>query len=375
MAKNGFKVLDSDIHVIEPPDLWERYLDPPFRHCAPRGFSEWVLDLRLEIEGKLMPDGVDYRRRGGGRSAARDRERFRSFHDRGWSPQVQLEGMDQEGIDVGVVYPSRGLFALAVEDLDPKFAAAIARAYNNWLYDFCSINLERLLGAGMVSPFDVTEAVGEARRCVRDLGFKGIFLRPNPIGGRNWHDPIYEPLWAELEELGVPLGFHEGLGPFLPQVGSRFGTNVMLRHTACHPMEQMLAVISFCGGGILERHPRLRVAFLEGNCSWVPFLLWRLDEHWEWVGDLYAPDLSMKPSEYFKRQCFVSAECDEAPIKGVVEQVGDQSIVFSTDFPHPDCKFPHAVERFLKLGISEASKKRILWDNCARYYRLAGTPA
>jgi predicted TIM-barrel fold metal-dependent hydrolase len=371
MAKNGFKVLDSDLHIIEPPDLWERYIDPPFRHCAPRGFAEWVLDLRLEIEGKLMPDGVDYLARGRGRSADRNRERFRTFHKRGWSPEAELEGMDQEGIDVGVVYPSRGLFAQAVEGMDPKFAAAIARAYNNWLYDFCRVDPRRLLGAGMISPFDVREAVAEARRCVQELGFKGIFLRPNPVGGRNWHDPLYEPLWAELEALGVPVGFHEGVGPFLPQVGDRFGKNVMLRHTVCHPMEQMLAVVSFCGGGILEKHPRLRVAFLEGNCSWLPFLLWRLDEHQEWIGDLYAPDLSLKPSEYFARQCFVSVECDETPAAGVLELIGARNVVFSTDFPHPDCKYPHAVERFLELPIAETMKREILWDNCARYYGLA----
>jgi uncharacterized protein len=371
MAKHGFKVLDSDLHIIEPPDLWERYIDPPFRQRAPRGFADWVLDLRLEIQGKLMPDGVDYRGRRRGRSAARDRERFKTFHERGWSPEAQLEGMDQEGIDVGVVYPSRGLFAQAVEGIEADFAAAIARAYNNWLYDFCRVAPERLLGAGMVSPFDVEEAVAEARRCVSELGFKSIFLRPNPVGGRNWHDRLYEPLWGELEALEVPLGFHEGLGPFLPQVGDRFGDNVMLRHTACHPMEQMLALISFCGGGILERHPRLRVGFLEGNCSWLPFLLWRLDEHAEWIGDLYAPDLSLKPSEYFTRQCFVSVECDEAPVIGVLEQVGARNLVFSTDFPHPDCKYPHAVEQFLALPIPEATKRNILWDNCSRYYGLS----
>jgi predicted TIM-barrel fold metal-dependent hydrolase len=370
MAKAGFRVLDSDLHILEPPDLWDRYIDAPFKHRAPRGFADWVLDLRIEIEGKLMPDGVEYGRRGSGRSARRDRERFRTFHERGWSAAAQLDAMDQEGIDVAVVYPTRGLYAQGIEGLDPKLAAAIARAYNNWLFDFGQAAPDRLLGAAMISPFDVADAVAEARRSVRELGFRAIFLRPNPVGGLTWHDAAWEPLWAELEELNVPLGFHEGLGPFLPQVGDRFGQNVMLRHSACHPMEQMLAAISFCGGGVLERHPRLRVAFLEGNCSWVPFLLWRLDEHWEWVGDLHAPELTQKPSEYFRRQCFVSVECDEEPVSGVLEQVGDQNIVFSTDFPHPDCKFPRAVDRFLELPMAPESKRRILWDNCARFYGI-----
>ena len=145
----------------------------------------------------------------------------------------------------------------------------------------------------------------------------------------------------------------------------------MLRHTVCHPGEQMLAAVSFCGGGILERHPRLRVAFLEGNASWVPFLLWRMDEHYEWLGDVFARDLSREPSEYFKRQCFVSVECDEEPIAAVFDQMGVANIVFSTDFPHPDCKYPGAVARFLELPLPDAAKRAILWDNCARYYGLA----
>ena len=373
MAKNGFRVLDSDLHIIEPPDLWARYIDAPFRHQAPRGFSDWVLDLRIEVDGKLMPANVTFSPEPRGRSAQRDRQRFRAFHDRGWSAEAQLDAMDEEGIDVAVIYPTRGLFAQGIDGMDTKLAAAIARAYNNWLYDFCAVNPQRLLGAGMISPFEIDDAVAEARRSVNELGFKGIFLRPNPVNGRNWHDSYYETLWAELEALDVPLGFHEGLGAHLPQVGERFGRNVMLRHIVCHPGEQMLAAVAFCGGGIFERHPRLRVAFLEGNASWVPYLLWRMDEHHEWLGDVFARDLSKAPSEYFKRHCFVSVECDEEPIKGVFDLIGVDNVVFSTDFPHPDCKYPGAVARFLELPLPDAAKRAILWDNCARYYGLTGS--
>ena len=88
-------------------------------------------------------------------------------------------------------------------------------------------------------------------------------------------------------------------------------------------------------------------------------------------GDVYAPELKMAPSEYFKRQCFVSAECDEVPVKYVTKAIGDDRIVFSTDFPHGDSKFPRAVASFLELPIAEESKRKILWDNCAAYYGLA----
>src|ERR1700730_13000506 len=252
-----------------------------------------------------------------------------------------------------------------------RSANAMAGASNAWLYEFCQENPERLLAAGMISPFDVGDAVAEARRCVRQFGFRGVFLRPNEVNGRNWHDPYYEPLWAELEELEVPLGFHEGSGSQLRPVGEQFGANTLLKHVYSHPVEQMLAVGAFCAGGILERNPRLRVAFLEGNCGWVPFLLWRMDEHAEWLGHGYAKELTMAPSAYFKRQCFVSVECDEEPVKHVIDAIGDDRIVFSTDFPHGDSKFPRAVESFLRLPISEQSKRKILWDNCAAYYGLS----
>src|SRR5881296_2557335 len=249
MAHGTFKVLDSDIHIIEPPDVWTRYIDPAFRDRAPIGLTEDEGDLRLAHAGKPWGrvSGVDA--------------------DRGWTSKVQLEAMDIEGIDVAVVYPSRGLFALTVPDMEPRLAAAMARAYNDWLYEFCQENPERLLGAGMISPFDVNDAVREVRRAAREFGFRAMFLRPNEVNGRNWHDPHYEPLWATLEELGVPLGFHEGSGSQLRQVGEQFGANTMLKHIYSHPVEQMLTAGAFCAGGILERHPRLRVAFLDGNCS------------------------------------------------------------------------------------------------------------
>jgi len=373
MAKQGLKVLDSDMHCMEPADLWERYIDAAYKPFAPRGLQEYIADLRIVIDGKTLPrhSSLRLRSRGGEEDPFhKRRERFRPAAERGWDGATQLDAMNTEGIDVAVVYPSRGLFAQAVDDLDPAFAGAIARAYNDWLHDYCKADPTRLLGAAMISPHDVRDAVEEARRAVETLGCRAVFVRPNPVKGRNWHDPYFEPLWAELERLKVPLGFHEGFGPYLPQVGDRFGADLQMVHTACHPMEMMLAVISMIGGGVLERHPNLRVAFLEGNCGWVPFLLWRLDEHYEVTFKRPNSPLTMKPSDYFKRQCFVSVEADEDFVKQVIEAIGDDTIVFSTDWPHGDSKYPHAVEAFMTLPISEKSKQKILWDNCARYYGI-----
>jgi predicted TIM-barrel fold metal-dependent hydrolase len=115
----------------------------------------------------------------------------------------------------------------------------------------------------------------------------------------------------------------------------------------------------------------LRVAFLEANCSWLPWLLWRLDEAWELDGDVFAPDLQQKPSDYFKRQCRVSIEPDEVIASNVIEQVGSDYLVFSTDYPHVDSRYPEAVNYFLRLPLRDEHKRKILWDNCMSYYAMA----
>jgi predicted TIM-barrel fold metal-dependent hydrolase len=364
------------MHILEPPDLWQRYIDKKFQHRAPIGTTDHVRDLRL-----VGPDGSAWGRPADppagtlpppGHVFHKNQKLFRTHNQRGWSAQVQLDAMAEEGIDLAILYPSRGLNVLSVPDLDRDFAAALARAYNDWLYDFCQTDPSKLVGAGMISPFDMADAIDETRRCVEQLGFRAIFLRANIVNGHNWHDPYYEPLWSALEDLGVPLGFHESNTSAARQVGEQFGYDFMLRHTFAHPVEQMLAVGSFCGGGVLHRHPKLRVAFLEGNCGWLPFLMWRLDEHWELYGDQWAPDLKNPPSHYFKSQCYASVECDEEPVKYAIDFLGNERLVFSTDFPHVDTKYPRAVERFLQLPITDEDKRKILWDNCATYYGMMG---
>jgi uncharacterized protein len=373
MAKQGFRILDSDMHVMEPPDLWERYIDGKYRARAPRGLtSDNVRDLRM-----VYPDGREWARKttrqnrsDRGQNFERNQEIYRLHAERGWTAEVQLEAMDIEGIDVAVLYPTRGLRALVVDDMEPDFAAAIARAYNDWLYDFCQQDPRRLIGAGMISPYTMRDAVDETGRCAQELGFRAVFLRANPLVNHQWHDDYYEPLWHALEEFGLSLGFHESTGTGKRHMGERLEPNLMLRRVYAQPMEQMLVLGSFCAGGVLARHPKLRVAFLEANCSWLPWLLWRLDDGWEREGDVWAPDLTLLPSEYFKRQCVASVEPDEVTVKYVIDHMGSNTIVFSTDYPHGDSKYPEAVDHFLQLPIANDAKRKILWDNCAAYYAM-----
>ena len=359
--------MDSDMHVIEPADLWDRYIDLAFRDRRPRGFARWPGDMQIDLEGRVMPNVPT----NWGRDRADEQSVvYADGYANGFDSGSQLRAMDTEGIDAAVMFPSRGLFALALDTMDPALSVAVARAYNLWLGDFCSEDRGRMFGAGMVSPFDVQGACAEAEAVVKEMGFKSVFIRPNVVEERNWYHPDYHPLWATLESLGVPIGFHEGATAAMNQVGKGFDT-YMMHHTCCHPMEMMLGVVSICGSGVLDRFPDLQVAFLEGNSAWAPWLLWRLDEHYELSGKYENPDMKLTPSEYFKRQCYVSIEADEAPAT-IIEDWGlTNNVVFSTDYPHNDSKFPHATEGFLKMPLSDEARKAILWDNCARLYDIS----
>ena len=123
-------------------------------------------------------------------------------------------------------------------------------------------------------------------------------------------------------------------------------------------------------GGVLERFPALKVAFLEANCSWTPYLLWRMDEHFEHRDSHAKSRFSRRPSEYFKRQCFVAIEADEDMGVEATRRIGAETVVFSTDFPHEDSRWPRAKEAFLKLPFAAEEQRTILWDNPARLYGI-----
>ena len=124
--------------------------------------------------------------------------------------------------------------------------------------------------------------------------------------------------------------------------------------------------------GVFARHPKLRVAFLEANCSWLPWLLWRLDEAWELDGDVFAPDLKMKPSEYWYRQCYATYQTDPVGIR-LLDLLGEDNVMWGSDYPHPDGIWPDSQE-FLERelsGVSAEARRKITRDNAMKLYRLS----
>ena len=171
--------------------------------------------------------------------------------------------------------------------------------------------------------------------------------------------------------MGVPVAFNGIQMEYQDHIGNRYKDNFALAHASEHCLEMMLALGAMITGGVLERFPGMKAAFLEGHCSWLPSWLYVLEERMEKFGDTERFGTKLSPQEYFQRQCYVSVDPDEWPLKYTIDALGDDNIVISTDWPHDDSSFPQATETFLGLpDISEDSKQKILWDNCARLYHV-----
>ena len=262
------------MHVMEPPDLWERYIAAEWRHAAPIGLSELHRDMRVRVKdhsltrmGRAKPNFAETV----GWKPGSD-EAFASSEASRWDPASQLAAMDEEGVDVAVLFPSRGLFVLGLDStdhvgadgLEPGLAAAIARGYNDWMADYCSAS-PRLLGAGLLAPHDVDAAVDEVQRCIETLGFATVFMLPGLVNGRAWHDPAYDPIWRACEALGVPVCFHGGGQNYLQPDYTLEFDNLMMWHTFGQPVGIMAVTVSITAGGVLQRFPELRVGLLEGQ--------------------------------------------------------------------------------------------------------------
>ncbi len=333
-------VIDGDGHVIEPLTLWqERMKDGPYAERAPAPVADRG-GARVLIDGQLFPtpigpcvgrpNGIRHHWAGGRHYDHLDPDPAK----RDQTPQDRLRDQTAMGIDVGVLIPSHGLH-VCVGTRDPDFALACCAAYNDWLYDFCrESDPRRHVGLAMLPLQDAGYAAQELRRNV-ERGFVGGWVRPNPVNGRGLDDPYYDPLWREAVELGVPICTHEGTGCNLPTAGADQFDNFFFTHAMSHAMQTQVAFAQIVAGGVMARHPGLKVAFLESGCGWVPYWLDRLDEHYEMQPD-WVPWLEKKPSEYFMEQGYIGCEAEEPMIPYVAERFGSDRMLFTSDYPHWD---------------------------------------
>jgi predicted TIM-barrel fold metal-dependent hydrolase len=179
-------------------------------------------------------------------------------------------------------------------------------------------------------------------------------------------------VWTAAEELDVAIGMHEGFQPAVPSLGhDREPRNILVMHATSHTFEQMFACAQLIATGVLERHPALRVVFLEAGGGWIPYWLERLDHQVASYGG-YAPQMKLTPSEYFARQCWISFEIDEPTLPVLAPFVGVERIVWGSDYPHADSTFPGAVAalRSTIAPLAPHVHAQILGENASQLYRL-----
>jgi predicted TIM-barrel fold metal-dependent hydrolase len=355
MGRFGYHVIDADGHGGDLPQWWER-LPERFR-------AQWEERReRLRRHFANLP-GVGVRQ-------TRGTAKIDSLERAGMTdPKARLEDMDLEGIDRTVMFPGGAGEEWA--GLDREFAIALCRTLNDARAEFLRYDPYRLMSVAKLPLIDPAAAAEELRRCVTEHGMVGM-VTPQHIRDKNLDDPSFDVVWAEAERLGVAVCVHGG-GQALDQVPigvDRFKTRLET-HAFTHPVGQMLAVMNFTVGGILHKFPRLRVAFLEANVGWLPFWLERLDEHWELTPE-QAPIIDRKPSEYFlSGRCFIGCDPDESTIPAVINALGEDVIVYASDYCHWDCRFPDTVKIIAERNdLSASAKEKILSKNPARLYNL-----
>src|SRR5262244_1829327 len=295
-----YNVIDADGHILEPLDLWDKYIDPAFRDRAPRIVKGENGKERLVVEEHQVGDG----RLGIGRIGAvgarqgvvsADTMTYMDGKPGGFDPHRRIPDMDADGIDAAFLYPSLGLFWVAMLPMqDPQLA------------------------------------IEEMRFACRELGFKGGFLRPNPYHENHMmHHPMYEPFWAAAEDLDFSIGFHEGGsgGGGMPTVGVDRFEGHGARHIISHTMEMMLAAMAVIWGGVCERHPKIRIGFLESGGGWIAPWLDRMDRHFDDQG-FNDSGLKTRPSELFRRNCWISFEPVEGSVKVLADYIGPHKILW-----------------------------------------------
>jgi predicted TIM-barrel fold metal-dependent hydrolase len=354
------KVIDSDAHVIEGGDLMTELIA---RFPDKIRFSQPGEDGALFIEDRPYPQSA------GPGAGCRPDEGL--CLERGANPFTVdgvMQDADREGIDALVFFPSAMLGLPAFDD--QQFAAEVARLYNRWLARYCAQRPGRLYGAALVPIEDVSTSIaimGEAK----ELGLV-VTMIPAVLERRNLDHPDLEPFYAAAAELDMPLGVHGAPGIHLPKLGSERFDNYLQVHCVSFPFDMMVASTALVLGGVLERHPRLRVALLESGVGWVPYFFERMGEHVEKRGKL-APECKHAPRDYITRgQLYVSCEPEEAAVPFAVEQLGSDFILFASDYPHWDSDFPHATRPMRERSDLPADvRRRILGENACTFYGLA----
>jgi len=352
-------LISADNHVFEPVRLWEERLPADFRDRGPRVAERdgWIV---MAIEG--MPDrkltraeGIDVSGFGTSRMAGGD------------DPEQRLKDMASDGVVAEVIYPTFGLFIDMIGD--PALQMACARVYNDWLAESFLHRPDVFIPAAVVPVRDVPSATAEMER-VANLGFKAAMIPTSPPEGLPYNRSDYDPLWSIAASARMPLSLHTGTGALPQQERGPGGAVINYAKVGLLSAETLCY---FAASGALEKHPDLRLVFVETGAGWYAYCCERMDEAFEEHEQWVKPKLANKPSHYATTQCSVTLGADRAPLLAR-EITGVAPLLWASDYPHPEGTFPHSQEVVSRIfeGIPEADVLAIVGGNAARLYDVAG---
>ena len=349
-------MIDADGHVSERDDVLIDYLPAPFTSKR-RLFSHYFFTLsdNFHRSAELLLDGA----------TAEDRDVLTDAEQLANWQRV----LDESGMRWTALYPGRGLTINKLNS--PEWGGALARGYNDWLFDRFVSRDPRLKGIALLHLYDPEAAAGELRRCVDELGFIGGVLMTSglatPLG-----DEVYASLYEEAQRLDIGLAVHAASSNAL---GLASGARALWEVRALsHGAGQILSFLSMVNGGVFDAFPRLRVAFLESGCGWVPYLVDRMDRVYRGRSQRLSQRLKQSPGEHLAGgRIFVHTELDEAMLPVVAEVAGrDDIFLFASDYPHePWRAAERGIAGFLdRDDLSDALRRNVLAHAAERFYRI-----
>jgi predicted TIM-barrel fold metal-dependent hydrolase len=365
-------VISSDCHAGLPPEQYRDYVSPQYRETFDVALPIQLAEVQAMAKKFLIADiNADWRQ---------GRERALSG---AWDHDERLRVLDGDGIAGEIIFPDgitemnmppfgAGLSLPTDSRIVPELQWEGARAHNRWLAEFCAMAPERRAGVALAPIcWDVDEAVREIH-WVREHGLRGILI-PSMWGRQPaYHHPRYEPIWSACADLGVVVHLHSGAAP-MEDYGDHLGMmGIYITEVVWWAVRPLTFLV---WGGVFERHPKLRLAITESTTVWVPEALALMDQRYSEthysakLGD-YRSHLTMKPSDYFRRNVVLGASCMPRREAEMRHQIGVPNIMWGSDYPHPEGTWPHTREQMRETfrGLPEPELRAMLGGNAVRIY-------
>ncbi len=379
MAKNGFRIFDTDTHVGPDANILERYmsaaekklLEPLERYRLVddrSGHVEYTYGRRKYQRKLGEAEPIKVKASDPKNLAVRKFSEDLPLPQSEVDPAERIKDMDREGVDVNLTLPS-SWFGTFTEYNDIALEAAMYRAYHRWMAEYCGSYPNRIKGVILVCFRDIEGSLKEIERWARtDWPLAAFIYAPStaPLD-----HPALEPIWSACEYHDLPIALHTftAMPPYAPG-GLDTWDNYFIQRATAHSWCGERNTASFIGSGIMDRYPKLRVAPLEAGHGWLPFWMTRLDEHAKSHAK-YMPELKMKPSEYvLSGRYFQSIEMSEGEklTKAVIDLIGEDILMYASDYPHRESWFPKAVDTVMSWNLPDRVKQKLFWDNPIKYY-------